>query len=80
VVADDLAQCLDHGDWGAAVRAGSSTADQAVALGDVLAGNIELDWTTVGVGIVDLTGIAAEDIAIAALFSEPQRQNEGLSG
>ena len=69
VVVDDKAQCLDHGDWGAAVRAGRSSSNEACFLGDVLARNIVLEWEDGAVGVVDLTGIAAEDIAVAALFT-----------
>ncbi|MBS0393104.1 MAG: ornithine cyclodeaminase [Proteobacteria bacterium] len=70
VLVDDLAQALDHGDFGAAVRAGSVAAERAVPLGAVLSGRVRLQRARDDISIVDLTGIAAEDIAIAALFCQ----------
>ena len=69
IAVDDLAQALDHGDWGGAVRQEISAPDSAVPLGTLLAGAVQPDWSRGEVGIVDLTGIAAEDLAIAALFA-----------
>jgi ornithine cyclodeaminase len=70
VLTDDHAQCLDHGDYGAAVRAGAIRGDADVMLGKVLSGRVRLARKDQDITIVDLTGIAAEDIAIAGLFSE----------
>lgn len=69
VVVDDAAQCADHGDWGSALRAGTSRPGAAILLGDVLSGAVMPDWSHGDVGLVDLTGIAAEDLAMAALFA-----------
>ena len=69
VVVDDRNQAHDHGDWGAAVRARHSHAGKAVLLGDVLAGRVALPSSGSGCTIVDLTGVAAQDIAIAELFT-----------
>lgn len=69
VVADDVPQALDHGDFGAAVRAGTIAADRAVMLGDVLSGKAKLERSATDITLADLTGIAAEDIAISGLFS-----------
>ncbi len=69
VAVDDLAQAADHGDWGSAVRLGLSAPDAAILLGNMLAGTAQPDWSRGDVGIVDLTGIAAEDVAIAGLFA-----------
>ena len=68
IIVDDRTQALDHGDWGSAVRAGTSAAD-ALMLGDVLAQPHRAD-PNAGVTIVDLTGIAAADSAIAELFCD----------
>lgn len=68
VVVDDLAQCLDHGDTGIAVRAGILDPRQVVPLGRLLAAPGRPMRGAADVTIADLTGIAAEDIAIAALF------------
>jgi len=69
VLTDDHAQCLDHGDFGAAVRAGAVSDTADVMLGSVLSGAIALTRRPGDVTVVDLTGIAVEDIAIADLFS-----------
>lgn len=70
IVCDDVAQCVDHGDVGCAVRAGIIEADRAVMLGDVLSGKIKLERKADDITLADLTGIAAEDIAISGLFSK----------
>jgi len=68
IVVDDLAQCLDHGDTGIAVRAGIIDAQCVVPLGRLLATPGRPARGEADVTIADLTGIAAEDIAIAGLF------------
>jgi ornithine cyclodeaminase len=70
VLTDDHAQCLDHGDFGVAVRAGLIAADADSMLGAVLGGAAPRTRGATDITIVDLTGIAAEDIAIAGLFSD----------
>ncbi|MEZ5923233.1 MAG: hypothetical protein R3D57_02500 [Hyphomicrobiaceae bacterium] len=69
IVCDDVAQCVDHGDFGFAVRSGLLPAERAVMLGDVLSGKVELERAETDITLADLTGIAAEDIAISGLFS-----------
>ncbi len=69
VVCDDVAQCVDHGDFGFAVRSGALPAHHAVMLGDVLSGKLKLERKSDDITLADLTGIAAEDIAISGLFS-----------
>jgi ornithine cyclodeaminase len=66
---DDHAQCLDHVDFGNAVRGGYVQADADVMLGHLLSGDVLCQRNATDITIVDLTGIAAEDIAIAGLFS-----------
>ena len=68
VLTDDHGQCLDHGNFGAAVRAGAIGPNADVMIGDVLAGKILLTQSAEDITVVDLTGIAVEDIAIADLF------------
>jgi ornithine cyclodeaminase/alanine dehydrogenase-like protein (mu-crystallin family) len=63
VATDDHAQCLDHGDFGNAVRAGVVAADTDIAVGAVLRdGRPAYD----GLSIADLTGIGAVDAAVAS--------------
>jgi ornithine cyclodeaminase len=70
VLTDDHAQCLDHGDFGVAVRAGAIPADADTALGAELDAPRPFERARDDITIADLTGIAAEDIAIAGLFAE----------
>ncbi|MFI5691577.1 ornithine cyclodeaminase family protein [Kribbella sp. NPDC051586] len=61
VATDDHAQCLDHGDFGNAVRAGVVGADVDLAVGAVLRDGVDRDRRSVA----DLTGIGAVDAAVA---------------
>jgi ornithine cyclodeaminase len=70
IVTDDIVQSLDHGDYGNAVRAGVVSADHAIMLGDILSGARKYQRLTGDITIVDLTGIAAEDLAISEYFYE----------
>jgi len=62
VATDDHEQCLDHGDFGNAVRAGVVTADVDLAVGAVLRDGVDRRRRSVA----DLTGIGAADAATAA--------------
>jgi ornithine cyclodeaminase len=68
VVTDDHAQCLALSDFGRAVRDGYIARDADHALGALLAATIACDRQPRDITIVDLTGLAAQDIAIANLF------------
>jgi ornithine cyclodeaminase len=68
VLTDDHAQCLDHGDFGVAVRAGTIRHDADRMIGSLLSGALTLTRAVGDISIVDLTGVAIEDAAIAALF------------
>jgi ornithine cyclodeaminase len=70
VLVDDHAQCLEHGDFGAAVRSGAIASSAAVVIGDILGGQISVLRSPEDITIVDLTGLAVQDIAIANLFLE----------
>lgn len=65
LVVDLAEQCLDHGEFSAAARAGLIGADRCVALGAILSGAAEGRRSDRDITIADLTGIAAQDIAIA---------------
>ena len=79
IMVDDLAQCVHHGDLGHAVRGGLISQDRAVSLGLILAreqpGRLNADDIT----IADLTGIAAEDIAVASLVWERLKIKQGTA-
>lgn len=57
-------QCLDHGEFSAAARAGSIGEGRCVALGAVLSGATKGRRSDGDITIADLTGIATQDIAI----------------
>lgn len=65
IATDDHVACVTHGDFGRALRAGHVTEGADVSLGDVLAGQRVLRSTARDITIVTLTGIAAQDLAIA---------------
>jgi ornithine cyclodeaminase len=67
IMVDDHGQCVHHGDLGHAVRAGLVPEDADIALGTVLAGDKPGRTSDDDITIADLTGIAAEDMAVAGL-------------
>jgi ornithine cyclodeaminase len=70
IATDDHAQCLDHGDFGFAVRAGFLAEDADLSFGEVLAGTVQLRRRETDVTIIDLTGLPAQDVAITSLACE----------
>ncbi|WP_405593954.1 ornithine cyclodeaminase family protein [Streptomyces sp. NBC_01410] len=64
IATDDHAQCLDHGDFGHAVRAGAAAEDSDIAAGLLLRG--PLDRPDTAVTVADLTGVGALDAALAS--------------
>jgi len=67
IVTDDHEQCLSHGDFGYAQRAGHTSLDADVSLGKCLSGESQITRLEEDVTIVDLTGLGAQDLAIATL-------------
>lgn len=70
IITDDHAQCVDHGEMGHAVRAGLITDDADISLGQVLAGQARGRFSDDDLTIADLTGLAAQDVALATLAVE----------
>lgn len=70
IITDDHAQCVDHGEMGHAVRAGLITEDADVSLGQVLVGQARGRFSDDDLTIADLTGLAAQDVALATLAVE----------
>ncbi len=62
VVADSRSQCLDHGELSVVSDGGT-----VIELGEVLAGTADGRTDAQQITIADLTGIAAQDIAIASV-------------
>lgn len=76
LIVDLRSQCLDHGEVATAIRAGLVKPDRLVELGDVLderkPGRTADDQIT----IADLTGIAAQDIAMARMVVSAFERSE----
>jgi ornithine cyclodeaminase len=70
IATDDHDHCLENGDFGRAVRAGFVAADSDIHLGKVLDGTSRLRLSDSDITIVSLTGVAAQDLAIATLVSK----------
>ncbi|WP_354644485.1 ornithine cyclodeaminase family protein [Kitasatospora camelliae] len=64
IATDDHQQCLDHGDFGHAVRAGAVTADADTPAGLLL--ETPLHRPAEAVTVADLTGVGAVDAALAS--------------
>ena len=70
VVADSIAQCLERGEIHKAVQAGHVTQDALVELGDVIAGRRTGRTSEDQITVVDLTGVAVQDIKITCAVFE----------
>ena len=79
IMTDDHDQCIDHGDFSHAVRLGLVRGDADVPLGAVLAGLHAGRCRDDDITITDLTGIPAQDIAIATLAWERLGGKAGFS-
>lgn len=66
LVVDDKAQCVDHGEVAMPVADGRVDQDRLRSLGSVLGDNGRLSG---GITVVDLTGLGAQDLAIASLVA-----------
>ncbi|MGW8557017.1 ornithine cyclodeaminase family protein [Streptomyces tubercidicus] len=64
IATDDHGQCLDHGDFGHAVRAGAAAEDGDIAAGLLL--KAPVDRPDTAITIADLTGVGALDAALAS--------------
>ncbi|MFD7497217.1 ornithine cyclodeaminase family protein [Streptomyces sp. NPDC059832] len=64
IATDDHAQCLDHGDFGHAVRAGATAPDGDIAAGLLL--KTPVDRPDTAITVADLTGVGALDAALAS--------------
>ncbi|MFD9270483.1 ornithine cyclodeaminase family protein [Streptomyces goshikiensis] len=64
IATDDRSQCLHHGDFGHAVRAGATAQDSDTAAGLLL--RTPLDRPDAAITVADLTGVGALDAALAS--------------
>lgn len=65
VVADSIAQCVDHGDLSYAVRDGLLSVDRVTELGRIVSGAAPGRTGDDQLTVCDLTGVAVQDIVIA---------------
>jgi ornithine cyclodeaminase len=70
VVADSIAQCLERGEIHQAIRSGDITEGGIVELGNVVSGKSPGRTADTQVTVADLTGVAVQDIKIAAAVYE----------
>ena len=70
VVADSIAQCLERGEIARAIQGGVITSKDTVELGDVIAGKARGRTEEDQITVVDLTGVAVQDIQIATAVHE----------
>lgn len=80
VIVDDLAQCIEHGELGWAVREDLFNPDRALSFGQLLSGQLLSGQALLGqdgrdisesqISVVDLTGLGAQDLALAAYVYE----------
>jgi ornithine cyclodeaminase len=75
LIADSIGQCLDHGEVSHAFREGSIQQSNLVEIGNVLSGEVQGRTNPAQITISDLTGIAAQDIAIANVVLDANRRN-----
>lgn len=66
IIVDDKEQCLDHGEAAAANAAGAIDPGRLVSLGSALSSGLVISE---GLSVVDLTGLGAQDLAIASLVA-----------
>jgi ornithine cyclodeaminase len=70
IVADSLSQCRERGDLAYGLRAGAVRADAIVELGVVAAGRARDPAHATEITVVDLTGVAVQDIYAAVAVME----------
>ena len=70
VVADSISQCRERGEIHQALKAATLREDDLVELGDVIAGRATGRTSEQQISVVDLTGVAVQDVAIASAVFE----------
>lgn len=67
IITDDHAQCLHHGEFGQAVKAGLIKDSKDISFGESLKNPTALALDETSLSVVDLTGLGAQDLAIASM-------------
>ncbi len=70
VVADSISQCMARGEIYQAIKAGLLSSDDLLELGNVIAGKDKGRTDCSQITVADLTGVAVQDIQIAAAIFE----------
>ena len=70
IIIDDQQQCLNHGEFGHAVRAGLVAEDAHRSLGQLLGDSNADQIGPDSLSVVDLTGLGAQDLALASFVYE----------
>lgn len=65
VVADSIPQCLERGEISKALAAECITTDQVMELGNIISGNVTGRTSDEQITVIDLTGVAVQDIQVA---------------
>ncbi|MSR03831.1 MAG: ornithine cyclodeaminase family protein [Gemmatimonadetes bacterium] len=80
VVADSIAQCVDHGECFHAVKHGSIRADSILELGNVIKNPALGRTNDEQITVADLTGIAIQDIQIAKMVTSAYSKGDSRGG
>ena len=67
ILTDDYEQCLHHGEFGHAVRAGLIKDGKGISFGEILLNPSILRLNEKSISVVDLTGLGAQDLAISSM-------------
>jgi ornithine cyclodeaminase len=70
VIVDSVSQCIEFGDTAHAMKVGCVQKENLIELGNLISGSISLNQSPLDITIADLTGLAAQDIAIAKYILE----------
>lgn len=68
IATDNHAQCLHHGEFGAAVREGTVVEDSDISFCELLAEHVEANrFALASRTVLDLTGLGVQDLALASM-------------
>ena len=73
ILTDDYEQCLHHGEFGHAVRAGLIKDGKGISFGEILLNPSILRLNEKSISVVDLTGLGAQDLAISSMVYDKIR-------
>lgn len=70
IVADSISQCVERGDIAHAIKNKIITTNKLIELGNIIAGNHKGRTNDTQITVIDLTGLAVQDIKIAKAVYE----------